>query len=395
MRSPSLQRLDDVLDDLLRVAEHHHRPVHVEGRAVDARDAGDSERRSDRSSNPSKKQGRSPPLRVKLACVANWKVGTATDRRTLSPVLETFRLQPERGSRFPEYTPGQYIALRRNRCRLTRRVVEAGGRERYVADLDEAGQPKLGPVTHSYSIASAPFETQEHGHLEFYVVLEKYEDGTPGRLSGSFFEMDPMADEVLYVNRITGNFTLTHRARGFASVVLVGTGTGVAPFVSMIKQLHHEASRGNVAAVQYTLLHTNRTYDELAYHRELLDIEASQACDFRYVASVSRPAARDLQDPRLGRGRANNLLRHIFSMPLKEEDDLQAGRARGEDTARAREALARVVTPALPDHVSREELRRRVDPSRTVVLTCGNPASMEDIKYVADTHHIPFEKEDW
>ena len=211
---------------------------------------------------------------------------------------------------------------------------------RYVPDLDASGEPKIGPVTHSYSIASAPFETGEHGCLEFYVVLEKAEDGTLGRLSSSFFEMGPADDRVTYVDRITGNFTLGKTANGFGSVLLIGTGTGLAPFVSMIKQLHHEAARGRVDTAKYTLLHTNRTYEELAYHQELLDIEASQRFDFAYVASVSRPTARDLEDPRMGRGRANNLLRHIFGMPLKEEEEVAAALARGEDASRARAALA-------------------------------------------------------
>jgi len=307
-----------------------------------------------------------------------------------------FRLTPQSGNPFPDYVPGQYIALRRDRCRLTKRVVESEGRVRYVPDLDESGQPKLGPVTHSYSIASAPFETQEHGYLEFYVVLEKDEYGTLGRLSDSFFEMSPPADDkVTYVDRITGNFTLDKRANGFGSVLLVGTGTGVAPFVSMIKQLHHEACRGGVGPVQYALLHTNRTYEELAYHQELLEIEASQRFDFVYVASVSRPAGRDVNDPRLGRGRANNLLRHIFGMPMKEEQDVETVIARGADASRAKAALAKAVAPALPGHVSRSELVKRFGSSRSVLLTCGNPSSMEDIKYVADTHRLPFEKEDW
>jgi len=310
---------------------------------------------------------------VTLSAVADWKVGTAIDRRRLSPILEIFRLKPASGERFPEYVPGQYIALRRDRCRLTKRGVGEDGHERYVPDLDESGQPRIGPVTHSYSIASAPWETLAHGCLEFYVVLERAEDGTPGRLSSSFFEMGPGDEAVRYVNRITGNFTLDHRANGFGSVLLVGTGTGVAPFASMIKQLDHEARRGAVPPIQYTLLHANRTYEELAYHQELLDIEAAQRFDFVYGASVSRPSDRDRQDPRLGQGRANNLLRLIFDMPLED---------------------ARV-PPVLPRHISREALLKRFDPSRTVVLTCGNPASMEDIKYVADAHHIRFEKEDW
>lgn len=307
--------------------------------------------------------------------MAEFKVGTVIEQQKLSPVLAIFRLMPQSGSQFPDYVPGQYIALRRDRCALTKRVVNSEGRVRYVPDLDEYGQPKVGPVAHSYSIASAPFETQEHGYLEFYVVLEKDEYGTLGRLSSSFFEMGPPADDtVTYVNRITGNFTLDKRASGFGSVLLVGTGTGVAPFVSMIKQLHHEACRGGAAPVQYTLLHTNRTYEELAYHQELLEIETAHRFDFVYVASVSRPTERDVGDPRLGRGRANNLLRHIFGMPVKEEG---------------------AVPPVLPRHVSRSELVQRFESSRSVLLTCGNPSSMEDIKYVADAQRIPFEKEDW
>lgn len=326
--------------------------------------------------------------------MAELKVGTAIDQRRLSPVLMIFRLLPERGGAFPDYVSGQYIALRRNHCRLTRRVVGPDGRQRYMPDLDEAGRPKLGPVTHSYSIASAPCETREGGYLEFYVVLEKDEYGTLGRLSGSFFDIGS-GDEVRYVNRITGNFTLSHRAKNCRSVLLVGTGTGVAPFVSMIKQLHQDACRGDVAPVHYTLLHANRTYEELAYHQELLDIEASHTCDFVYVPSVSRPTDRDVGDPRLGRGRANNLLRSLFGLPMKEQEDVDAVRARGADAAHAQAALAKAVAPALPGHMSRSELINRCDPSHSVILTCGNPSLMEDIKHVADTLHIRFEKEDW
>jgi ferredoxin-NADP reductase len=306
--------------------------------------------------------------------MAELKIGTVVSRQRLSPLLMIFRLMPQEGSRFPDYVAGQYIALRRDRCRLTKRIVDPGGAIRYVPDLDESGRPRVGPVTHSYSIASAPFETRQHGYLEFYVVLEKYDDGTPGRLSSSFFEMGAASDGTIrYVDRITGNFTLGKTAAGFAHVLLVGTGTGVAPFVSMIKQLHHEACQGQVTPVRYTLLHANRTFEELAYHPELVEIEAARRFDFVYVASVSRPAERDRQDPRLGQGRANNLLRHVFEMPLED---------------------ARV-QPALPRHVSKAALRDRLDPARSVLLTCGNPASMADIQAVADAQQMRFEKEDW
>ncbi len=328
---------------------------------------------------------------------ADLKMGTVVRRQRLSPILETFDLAPEDGSRFPKYQPGQYIALRREYCRLTKEVVGKDGRKRYVPDLDEFGNPKLGPVTHSYSIASAPFESQERGHLEFYVVLEQDQYGTLGRLSSSLLNIDtPANDKITYVNRITGNFTLAKIAKDFKSVVLVGTGTGLAPFVSMIKQIDFDASQGRgPGEVQYTMVHTNRTYEELAYHQELIAIEAAHRFDFVYVPTVSRPTQRDIDDAGLGRGRANNVLRFMLDMPLREQHALDARLASGADPSRARAALEKATLPALPKRLSRGALQKRLAPSTTVILTCGNPSLMEDIHYIADTNHIKFEKEDW
>lgn len=328
--------------------------------------------------------------------MAEFKAGRVVAWRKLSPVLATFRLVPQDAERFPDYKPGQYIALRRERCWLTRRVVAPDGSVDYVPDLDDSGEPRLGAVTHSYSIASAPFETAQDGHLEFYVVLEMNPHGTRGRLSGSLFKLNPpLDDELHYVNRIAGNFTLEHRAKGARSVFLIGTGTGLAPFVSMVKQLHAEAAEGKTDGVQYTLLHANRTYEELAYHEELISLAASRRVDLVYIASVSRPTPRDVLDPHIARGRANNVLRHILGLPMKEEQDVEQAAARGTDLSQARAALERAVRPVLPRHLSRDELRRRLDPAGTVIMSCGNPSLMADIRSVADASGIHFEKEDW
>ena len=155
------------------------------------------------------------------------------------------------------------------------------------------------------------------------------------------------------------------------------------------------AKAGRSNAVKYTLLHTNRTYEELDYYQDLLEIEAAQRFDFVYVPSVSRPTQRDWDDPKLGRGRANNMLRYLLEMPLKEEEDLQQIVANGGDATRAKAALEKTVKPALPKHLSRDTLRDRMDPTTTVVITCGNPCSREDIKYAAETTGMRFEKEDW
>lgn len=328
--------------------------------------------------------------------MAEKKIGTVNYWRYSSDILAVFRLAPESGSKFPSYKAGQYMALQRNDCRLTKRVVGDGGKAEYLTVLDAQGVPKRGVVTHSYSIASAPYETEEKGYLEFYVILEIDEKGVKGRLTESMFRMSPEGDnQMVYYEKIAGDFTLDKRAAGFKNVILVGTGTGLAPFISMAKQLDFQAKSGTSSSVRYTLLHTNRTYEELDYYQDLLDIEAAQHFDFVYVPSVSRPTQRDWDDPKLGRGRANNMLRYLLGMPLKEEQDLQQIMTSGGDAAKARVLLEKTVKPALPKHMTLETLRDRMDPTTSVVITCGNPWSMEDIKYAAETTGMRFEKEDW
>jgi ferredoxin-NADP reductase len=307
--------------------------------------------------------------------MAETRTGRIVEWRRLSPGLSLFRVVAVDGSPFPTYEAGQYIALRRDDCLLTRKVKD-GNEVRYVPDVDANGNQKRGSVTHSYSISSAPFETVQSNHLEFYVVLERGLDGVLGRFTESLFRgMEEHTNERLaYLERIVGDFTLAKRAAGFEHVLMVGTGTGLAPFASMIKQLDFEAANGARHPARYTLLHANRTREELAYHHELMEIEKAKRFDFVYVPTVSRPTARDLADPQLGSGRANNLLRHLFELPPKEPS---------------------AVPPAFPRERPLPMLRQRIDPRRTVVLTCGNPNGMADIAWIASQAGMRFEKEDW
>lgn len=319
--------------------------------------------------------------------MAATRVGRVTRFTRHSDMVATFDLMPEEGHRFPPYQPGQYIALRRNDCELTKKVVDPDGRIGYVPALDEQGNRKIGPVTHSYSIASAPFETEERGCLEFYIVLE-------GRLTASLFRIRPGEDDqVTYHDRITGDFTLEKRAADCDHVLMVGTGTGVAPFVSIIKQLDHDGPSGKPLKV--TLVHANRTTPELNYRQDFERIAQRKRVDFVYVPSVSRPTKADLENPRLGKGRANNVLRHILDMPLREEEALEEARSCGGDAAGAEENLRRAVRPVLPEHLSREGLAERILGSKTVVMTCGNPGLMSDIEAIALRHGFRFEKEEW
>src|SRR5258705_3318365 len=104
--------------------------------------------------------------------MAEIKPGRIIEWHRLSPSLSLFRVVAHDGGRFPPFEAGQYIALRRDDCLLTKKVKD-GSEVRYVPDLDVDGKQKRGPVTHSYSIASAPFVTAEGKYIQFYMVLER------------------------------------------------------------------------------------------------------------------------------------------------------------------------------------------------------------------------------
>jgi len=321
------------------------------------------------------------------------RTGTVTVWRQISPVLASFRLAPEEGHRFPAYEAGQYMALRREDCRLTRRVASPDGRPRYLPDLDESGRHKRGPVTHAYSLASAPFQTECQGHVEFLVVLEMA--STLGRFTESLFDMEPReGGSMRYVERIAGDFTLARRVGDASHVLMVATGTGLAPILSMVRQLDHEASSGRPVPPRLTLLHGHRTWPELAFQEELAGIAAAGHFDFVYVPSVSRPGDEQGREA-VGRGRTNNILRLILGLPMAEERALEEARKGGGDTKDLEEAVAHAVSPQLPPGLDLETLRARFDPPSTVVLTCGSPGPMGDVRQVAESRGMRVEREEW
>jgi len=147
-------------------------------------------------------------------------------------------------------------------------------------------------------------------------------------------------DRLAYVERIVGDFTLAKRAQGFDHVLMVGTGTGLAPFVSMIKQLHHDA-RGREAGAP--TVHAgarqpapSRSWPTSRAPRDPRSEDARLRLR-RFRQPARRPGSFRSQ---IGSGRANNLLRHIFDLPAKD---------------------AGATPPALPRTRGKEMVRERID----------------------------------
>ena len=326
--------------------------------------------------------------------MAGLRNGTVVHKEIVSETLIRFRLAPESGHPFPGYEAGQAISLSRDDCKLTRKSgVGPDGKPIREPEYDPWGRQTVGPLTHYYSIASAPSDTAEHGWLEFLVALEHGVHGLSGRLSELLFGSDgDTACEVRYQDRIAGAFTLSARAGDAASVLMVGTGTGVAPFVSMVRELRARDDGGD--GQRYTLIHTARTEAELACRAELFEIEAAGRFDFLYLPTVSRRAGTAGMDSRIGLGRASNVVRHVFGLPTAEEE--KQTHARSDVTRVAAElALERLVSPQLPAHVNAAELAARVAPPDTVLLACGNPASVGDIESTAKRRQVRFERDTW
>ena len=327
--------------------------------------------------------------------MAGLRTGTVVHREIVAETLIRFRLAPEDGLRFPDYEAGQAIALHRDDCKLTRKAgVGPDGKPVREPEYDPWGRQTVGPLTNYYSIASAPSGTAEHGWLEFLVAVEHGIHGLSGRLSELLFGGDGDTDacEVGYQDRIGGGFTLSARAGDAASVLMVGTGTGVAPFVSMIRELRARDDGGD--GRRYTLVHTARTAAELACHDELFEIEAAGRFDFLYLPTVSRGAGTAGLDARIGLGRASNMVRQVYGLPTAEEE--KQAQARNEVTRVAADlALERLVFPQLPAHVNAAELAARLAPADTVLLGCGNPASLADIESTAKRRQVRFERDAW
>ena len=233
------------------------------------------------------------------------------ERHDLNETLSIVRVRPDSG-RIPDFKPGQFVTLG-----LPKPLTPA-----IAARL--AGRPGVVPmVRRAYSVASSPRQTDA---LELFVVLIE-----TGKLTPLLWRRD-FPNRVFLEDVAKGEFTLDSVPDG-QNLVMISTGTGIAPFVSMLRTY-----RGQNRWRQLVIINGVRRVSDLGYRAELEGVSREDPT-VRYVPIVSRPDAAGGWDRLCGR-----------------------------------------VQVMLDDALCQEHAGLCLDPRSCHVFLCGNPAMIDEME---------------
>lgn len=195
---------------------------------------------------------------------AKMRIAVLTERIDVDgPEVAIFRFKPKDHDLF-EFVAGQYATL--------------------GLDVGDEFVPR------AYSIASAPYE---RNYVELYINVIGQ-----GQLTPSLFNLRH-GDEVYYMGP-KGVFTL---ARSKAPhLLLIATGTGLAPYVSMLRRLSIEQSQGKPHGRMITLAHGVRYTADLGYRWELDGLSRHKEIQLPLRADGESAAGGSALDARGGSG---------------------------------------------------------------------------------------------
>jgi ferredoxin/flavodoxin---NADP+ reductase len=186
-----------------------------------------------------------------------------THRAEVAPGLLILRVAPD-GWELPEFRPGQFAVLGL-----------PGGSPRYEKSEPDDGPPqdpgKL--IRRAYSIASS---SRSKNYLEFYVALV-----STGALTPRLFALS-IGDRVFMSPKVSGILTLEEVPYD-KHLVLVATGTGIAPYMSMVRTYFDLAS-----SRRFAVIHGAYHSWDLGYRDELSTL-ARLCPTFAYIPTLSHP----------------------------------------------------------------------------------------------------------
>ncbi|EKD42101.1 MAG: hypothetical protein ACD_73C00330G0002 [uncultured bacterium] len=192
--------------------------------------------------------------------ILNAKLGERID---FGPQLAIFRVVPDK-EMIPDFKPGQFTTLglpgTHPRC--------------------EGAKPELNPpkdpsklILRAYSIASPPFEKD---FMEFIITLV-----SEGTLTPRLWNLKA-GDPLFLGPKITGGFIM-NEVPDDKNIVFIATGTGIAPYTSMIKTFLSAKMKRHLS-----VFHGVRTSQDLVYRSELTALAHINEF-FHYFPIISRP----------------------------------------------------------------------------------------------------------
>jgi ferredoxin/flavodoxin---NADP+ reductase len=258
---------------------------------------------------------------------------TLLARIDLESGLSVFRVRPDQpvchaGTETPGFIPGQYVTLGLNRSQ----------------DEIDAGATPVS-VTRPMSIASSPAQPQD---VEFFIrYVEQPASSLP--LTHLLWAL-PVGDRLFLRTSATGHFNLvdTIGTDDPRAKLFVCAGTGLAPFVSIVREVVDNNPQANLSL--FAITHGTRTSSALGYREELENLRARNGLG--YLPTISRPH----QDPDWsGRG---GRVENLFSPEAIEQTE--------------------------------RDLRIDIRPDKTVVYICGLTGTIaECIRHLLPRGFVP------
>jgi len=185
-----------------------------------------------------------------------------TQKTELTPRLMILRVEAD-GWELPHFEPGQYTVLGL-----------PPSAPRYALSSPEIEAPAAGKlIRRAYSIASSSL-TREY--MDFYINLV-----SNGALTPRLFALE-VGDRLWLSERVVGMFTLDQVTPG-RHIVMVATGTGLAPYMSMLRT-HLQCNSERQMAVLHGAFHSW----DLGFRDELLAMQ-HLCSNFYYVPTIDRP----------------------------------------------------------------------------------------------------------
>ncbi|MBI4666133.1 MAG: ferredoxin--NADP reductase [Nitrospinae bacterium] len=186
-----------------------------------------------------------------------------TKRVEVAPGLIILQARPD-GWELPDFTPGQFAIL----------GLPSSAKRYWLSDpegQDIAEGSRM--IKRPYSITTS---SKNKEYLEFYITMIRSGQLTPrlfNLLEGDRFYMSP---------KFRGLFTID-MAPPEANIIMIATGTGLAPFMSMIRSnMIMDAGR------RFIIIHGARHSWDLGYRAELSTLSYHQR-NLTYIPVVSRP----------------------------------------------------------------------------------------------------------